>query len=173
MENKQSHKLRKIFDSMIANLCFIGAVWIVFLMVIIFADVVGRGLFNTPIPGIPEIVKNSIVGLTFLQIAHVLRKGRHIRTTVIYDRVPQYWKKVLDTMASLAGMIVFIMIFFATLEPAYRAFVTWNFEGNYVRIPTFPTYALILLGSLLMTLQFALSMYDSLRRPRAKTDKGA
>lgn len=163
MEDYTPRPVRRFFNTIVARSSCVGTIWIVLLMIIIFADVVGRGVFNSPIAGIPEIVKNSIVGLTFLQLAYVLRNGRHIRTTFLYDRVPNRWKRVMDIFGSLAGMAVFIMIFYSSLEPAHRAFVTGNFEGNNVRIPTFPTHVLILLGSLLMIFQFAVSIFDSVR----------
>lgn len=163
MEAYKPSPARRLFNLIVTSLCFVGTIWIVLLMIIIFSDVVGRGVFNSPLAGIPEIVKNSIVGLTFLQLAYVLRDGRHVRTTFIYDRVPDHWKRIMDIFGSLAGMAIFIMIFYATLEPTHKAFVTGDFEGNNVRIPTFPTHVLILLGSLLMIFQFALSIYDSVR----------
>src|SRR5690625_1330427 len=164
MRKSTENKVRKLFNGLVTNLSFIGAIWIVLLMVIIFADVIGRGVFNSPIDGVPEIVKNSIVGITFLQIAHVLRKGRHVRTTALYDRVPDQYKKMMDIFASVVGIVVFVMIFYATLEPTHRAFVTGDFEGNNVRIPTFPTHVLILLGSLLMVVQFAVNIFDAVNR---------
>lgn len=163
MTHHTEGKARKFFNGIVANLSFVGAIWIVLLMFIVFADVVGRGVFNSPIAGVPEIVKNSIVGITFLQITHVLRKGRHVRTTAFYDRAPDQLKRILDIFINLAGLVVFIIIFYSTLEPTHRAYVTGDFEGNNVRIPTLPTHVLILLGSLLMVNQFALNILDALR----------
>ncbi|GAE25942.1 hypothetical protein JCM9140_1965 [Halalkalibacter wakoensis JCM 9140] len=153
-------KFRRWFDVTVSSLSFTGTVWIAILMIIIVSDVIGRGLFNSPIQGVPEIVKNSIVGLTFLQLAHVLREGRHIRTTVLYDRVNDRFKKVLDFSANIAGMIIFSLIFYATIRPAIQAYELGTFEGNIVRIPTFPTYLLILIGSLFMFLQFLILTID-------------
>ncbi len=155
-------KLRSALNKAIFVLNVVGTIWIGLLMFIIVADVVGRGVFNYPIQGVPEIVKNSIVGLTFLQISHVLKEGRHIRTTVLYDRANDTSKKIIDLVANVIGVIIFALLFYAILEPAKQAFLLKTFEGNAVRIPTFPTYLLILIGSFFMTLQFLTNIYDSL-----------
>lgn len=164
IEQQSQGKLRKLFNGLVSSISFIGAIWIVLLMIIIFADVIGRGFFNSPIDGVPEIVKNSIVGITFLQITYVLRKGRHVRTTALYERVPDRYKRAMDIFASLAGIVVFAIIFYSTLEPTYKSYITGDFEGNNVRIPTLPTHLLILLGSFLMAVQYMLNILDAIKQ---------
>ena len=41
----------------------VATTWILLLMVLIVADVVGRNAFLSPIAGVPEMVKYSIVGI--------------------------------------------------------------------------------------------------------------
>ena len=52
------------------------AAWIFVLMVVINVDVIGRTLFTKPLPGVPELVRLSIVAIVFLQIGSTLRAGR-------------------------------------------------------------------------------------------------
>lgn len=163
--------LRRGLNKIISFLNAVGTIWIGLLMFIIVADVVGRGLFNSPLQGVPEIVKNSIVGLTFLQIAHVLKEGRHIRTTVLYDRANDTVKKIIDLVTNVIGVIIFALLFYAILEPAKQAFLLKTFEGNAVRIPTFPTYFLILIGSFFMVMQFLLNIFDLLFKKNQKLNR--
>lgn len=164
MEQQKSNPVLNGFNKVVSAMSFIGSSWIMVLMVIIFFDVVGRGVFNRPITGVPEIVKNSIVGLTFLQLAYVLREGRHIRTTLLLDRVSVRWRNILLAAGNLFGMIIFAIIFYASFNPALKALQMGDFEGNVLRIPTFPTHFLILLGSLVMTLQYSILLFQNLRR---------
>src|SRR5690606_14363659 len=71
------------FGAVTGALNAIGTVWIFFLMALISADVIGRGAFDAPILGVPEIVQFSIVGIVFLQLAHTLRHGALTRSDVI------------------------------------------------------------------------------------------
>ncbi|MBT8418711.1 MAG: TRAP transporter small permease, partial [Silicimonas sp.] len=45
-----------------------SAFWTLALAFLIFGDVVGRSLFSRPIPGTKEIIQNSVVAITFLQL---------------------------------------------------------------------------------------------------------
>ena len=65
----------------------IGTMLIVALMVLIGADVAGRGLFNAPISGVPELVTLSIVVIVFLQIPQTMRAGRLTRSDAILEAV--------------------------------------------------------------------------------------
>ncbi len=60
-------------------LAALGSLWIVALMLLINADVIGRGVFDAPVRGVPELVGVSIVGIVFLQLADTLRCGRLTR----------------------------------------------------------------------------------------------
>lgn len=158
-----SSKSLKILDKTVSYLSFIGAIGIVLIMLLIVADVIGRSVFNQPVTGTSEIVRNSIVGITFLQMAHVLKNGRHIRTTVILDRVSYKWRLVLNGLASLLGMALFILIISQSWEAALDSYVTGEYEGEgALEVPTFPTRFLILLGSLAIILQFLANLLNSI-----------
>ena len=63
----------------------ISAFWVLVLALIIFVDVTGRYLFSLPLLGAAEIIKNSVVSITFLQLPLAIYRGGMIKTTLIYD----------------------------------------------------------------------------------------
>jgi TRAP-type C4-dicarboxylate transport system permease small subunit len=159
-----SNKVIKLFDKFVSSLSFIGAVWIVLMMLLIVADVIGRSVFNQPVTGTSEIIRNSIVGITFLQMTHVLKNGRHIRTTLLLDKVSQKWKMVMNGFAYLIGLVLFILLVSQSWEPMLEAYRTGDYEGEgALKVPTWPARFLVLLGSLVMALQFAILLYGSIR----------
>ena len=81
-----------------------------FLVGLISADVIGRGAFNAPIPGVPEIVKFSIVGMVWLQMAYTLRTGSHLRTTLLLARMPAIGQRAVLVVNSLVGVGLFCLI---------------------------------------------------------------
>ena len=66
-------KIKQVFHFLMASLNIIGTLWIVAITILITADVTGRAFFNTPIFGVPEIVKISVVGIVWLQMSHTLK----------------------------------------------------------------------------------------------------
>jgi TRAP-type C4-dicarboxylate transport system permease small subunit len=57
----------------------VAAIWLFSLAFLILADVLARGLFNSPIQGTAELVSNSIVAIAFLQLSHSIRMRGMLR----------------------------------------------------------------------------------------------
>ncbi|MFB4162286.1 TRAP transporter small permease [Alteribacillus sp. JSM 102045] len=157
----KSFSLRKTFKNLVFIMAIIGVIWILALMLIIVSDVVGRNFFNHPIIGVPEIAKNSIVGITFLQLPYVLLKGRHIRSTVIVDKLKGRWKQFLLYVTWIAVIILFALLIYAIWPATMSSFMNKEFTGEgSIRIPTFPTYFIIVFSSICMVIQSVFSLID-------------
>lgn len=155
--------ISSIYTGIVTNMSFLGAVWIVAIMLLIMCDVLGRNLWNQPIAGTAEIVKHSLVGITFFQIAHVLMEGRHIRSTVILERLSPKGRVGVEIVASVLGIIIFGLLFYAELGPTWKSIARGDYESDLLKIPTWPTHVIILIGSLLMVIQFGKTITDRIK----------
>ena len=81
--------MSRAFHNLLAGFNALASVWVLFIVGLISADVIGRAAFNAPLPGVPEIVRFSIVGMVWLQMAYALRSGNHLRTTLFLGRMPR------------------------------------------------------------------------------------
>ena len=61
------------FDRLIVGMNALGSVWILLLVLMVFADALGRSFFSHPIAGVTELIQISIVGIVFLQLADAIR----------------------------------------------------------------------------------------------------
>ena len=142
----------------------VATAWIFILTAYVVVDVSGRIFLNAPLQGTPELAKLSIVAITFLQIPYVMLQGRHIRTTVILDRLSPTWKAIVNLFAGLMGLAVFVMIFYGGWNLMIQAYVTRAFEGEgALRVPTQPNRTIIELGSALMVFLFSLQIYNNIK----------
>ena len=57
----------------------VGTLWIVAIMLLIVADVVGRNFFAMPIIGVAEIAARSVVAIVFLMLPAAALNGTLIR----------------------------------------------------------------------------------------------
>ena len=163
-DQEKRRSLTRAFGFLVEKASIAGALLAFFLMFLITADVIGREAFRHPIPGVPEIVKFSVVAILFLQSTQVLKEGRHIRSTLVLDRLPRLGRDILELAAYLLGMIVFGLLFYAELTPASRAWKMGDYEGEILKIRTFPVHAIILFGSALMVLQYIVLLFRKLRQ---------
>lgn len=149
--------LRDAFHWLIAALNFLGSMWIGALMALITVDVLGRALFNSPLYGVPEIVKVSIVGLVWLQMAHTLRRDGHLRSRLVLDRVPLLVRDALEMVAFFLGAIVFVLIVYSAWDAMLNAWSIGEFEGEHpARVPTAPVRTIVIVGACLTAIEFVL-----------------
>ena len=165
-------KIWKAVVKFTAALNAIGAFGILMIMVLVFSDVVGRNFFNSPITGVPEIVKVGVVMFTFMGIAWTLRRNRHIRSDLLPSRLGVNGKEIMSLIRHLffAGVCVCIMI--ATWDPMIKAWQILEYEGEgSLHVPVYPLFTLIQIGSALaaiMALAGALQNIKNMRHLKAE-----
>jgi TRAP-type C4-dicarboxylate transport system permease small subunit len=150
-----------LFGRFEAGLAAVGTGWIMVLMVLICADIVGRAAFKAPILGVPEMVQFSIIGIVFLQLPLTLRTGGLTRSDLLLGAVARKRPRVAHTMQlvfDLTGAALLAVIVLTTWPLARTAFAGKEFFGStgVVHIPTGPLKAIIILGCATMALQFLL-----------------
>lgn len=157
-------KLRLLFEKTVVGMSFVGSVIIFITMLIIVYDIIMRQVFNSPFLGTAELIRNSIVIIVFLQITNTLMQGRHIRTTLIVDRLSHKGKLILYTFAAVLGLILFTLIAYSGFQPAITSILEGQYEGEgALRVPTFPARFAIVIGSIFMIIQFLITIYDAFK----------
>ncbi|MGI9366922.1 MAG: TRAP transporter small permease [Rhizobiaceae bacterium] len=127
---------------------------------LIFFDVTGRGLLNQPIPGTKEIIQNSVVAITFLQLPLAIYTGSMLRTTIFADAVPLVARRLLRTIGYCLGVLFFIGLVLSTYEPAYDAWRIGEYEGEgALRVPTWPVRGLVLVMSVFGAFAYMAMIY--------------
>jgi TRAP-type mannitol/chloroaromatic compound transport system permease small subunit len=145
----------RIFEKVIVTLNVMATAWIFGMIMFVVLDVSGRVLFNYPLTGVPEIIKISNPMIAFLQITYVLWTGRHIRTDILLDRMTQKGNAFINIVNAVMGIFIFALNFYSGWDLTITAFDIWEYEGEgALRVPTAPIRLIILLGSVLMIIQF-------------------
>lgn len=127
----------------------VSAFWVLVLAAIIFVDVMGRYLFSQPLLGATEIIANSVVSITFLQLPLAIYQGGMIRSTLLYDAVGERAQKLLRTMAGVFGLAFFLGTAYSAWGPALEALAVSEYEGEgALRVPTYPVRFLVVVTSI-------------------------
>jgi len=149
--------MSRAFHNLLAGCNALASVWVLFIVGLISADVIGRAAFNSPLPGVPEIVRFSIVGMVWLQMAYVLRSGNHLRTALFLGRMPRLAQRAVLIANSLTGIGLFVLITWLGWIELVKSYEIGAFEGEHpVRIPVWPVWAILVGGAALTAVQFAL-----------------
>ncbi|MGI9437933.1 MAG: TRAP transporter small permease [Geminicoccaceae bacterium] len=122
-----------------------SAFWTLCLAILIFLDVTGRSFLSSPIPGTKEIIQNSVVAITFLQLPLAIYTGSMLRTSIFADAVPPQIRRALRTIAGILGLAFFLGIVLSTWQPLLDAWRIGEYEGEgALRVPTWPVRGLVL-----------------------------
>ncbi len=138
----------------------VGSLLILGLVALITADVMGRNVWGAPIAGVPQIVSLSIVVIVFLQAPQALKAGRMTRSDGVIDllhrRLPRL-ARGLETIFDLTGIAVMSAILYSHWPMLIRSWERGDFVGAVgdFTAPTWPIKAMLALGSVLLSLQFA------------------
>jgi len=160
----------RLIHGLMALMNAAGTAWIGVITILICSDILGRVLFNYPIIGVPEIVKVSVVALVWLQMAHTLKIGGHIRSDVVLDRLPPRGKALVNVLAAALGALVFGFLVYAGWPNMIEGWRIGEFEGELpVRVPTYPVRTILMLGAGLTCYEFFLYGWRNLRLALTRT----
>ncbi|NBB82082.1 MAG: TRAP transporter small permease subunit [Alphaproteobacteria bacterium] len=151
----------RLLDRATSAMNAVGTAWILALMLLINADVVGRGVFGNPINGVPEMVALSILGIVFLQLANTLSVGRLTRSDallgVLRRRAPRAGDG-LDAVFHLAGAALMAAVLWSAWPKFLRSWERQEFVGavgNFTA-PTWPINLIVLVGGAALLLVFVM-----------------
>lgn len=161
-------QLEQVVTRLVHTLLAIAAAIIFLLSFLVVADVVGRGMFNSPVKGTPEIVSMSIVIICFLLAAYAVQSGAMLRTDVMVSMFGRRGFAFADLISGLLGAAFFLLIVWGSFEPAMHAWTSNEFEGEgALRVPVWPARIVVMTGSALVVAiylgQAVLAMFALMR----------
>lgn len=143
----------------------IAAIWLLGLALVVLADVIGRGVFDAPLQGAKEILSNSVVAILFLQIPFAVLRGGMIRTTLIYDNAGQWGRRLIDAIAYLLGLGLFIGIGIGGWDDMVTGYQIGEYEGiGALEFQTWPIRVITVFWSFLAAIVYALLLFRTVVR---------
>lgn len=135
---------------------------IMFLMFFATAEILGRYLFNSPIPGHVEIVELIMAGVVFFGIAYTERVGGHVRMELFVTRVLKGRAyHIAEVITATLSLFVYLFILIYTYKFALFSFQIGDVTA-YINWPTWPSKFAIPLGSLFLCIRFVIEIIQHL-----------
>ena len=158
---KKSSTLRFIDGNMrhVEDWLNLASVFIImFLMFFATTEIVGRYLFNSPVPGHVEIVELIMAGVVFFGIAYTERVGGHVRMELFVTRVLKGRAyHTAEAITAALSLFVYIFILIYTFKASVFAFQIGD-NTAYLYWPTWPSKFAVPLGSLFLCIRFLIEI---------------
>ena len=132
-----------------ATLLFVG------MTVSICAEVLLRYGFNSPISWVVEISEYSLLWITFLGAAWVLRNGGHVRVDIVLQYLSPRALRVCGLVSSAMGALTALVLLIFGAEATYSAMMRGAFKPTGIDVPTWMVIIVIPVGGLLLLFRFA------------------
>ncbi len=125
--------IRKLADGIISLSAALGALGLIFEVIIILADVIGRAM-GSPLYGSQDIVTMTMVILLFGAMALCDCQGGHISVDLFERSYPAVLNRLIDVFSALLGTVIFVGIAYAVNESA-KISTMLNLSTNLLLIP--------------------------------------
>lgn len=162
-KTQSSHFLGRVIGRIETGLNIAGTAFIMILMVMTAGEIIGRYLFNTPIPGYVEDAELIMAGIVFLGMAYTQRKGAHIGMDIIVDKIkgrPHHVIKAMTHVLAVIGIGIICIYSFNLTIDAYQT----NDVTPYLQTPTWPSKLCIPIGTFFLGLRFFIQMVEEIGR---------
>jgi TRAP-type C4-dicarboxylate transport system permease small subunit len=122
--------MRRSLDFLYNAAGYLAAFFMVGLLLMVLASVVGR-LLNFQLRGSDAYAGYCMAAASFLALAHTLKRGEHIRVTLVLERFGGRFARGLDLWCHVAGTFFCAVLAFYSVRLAWQS---WQFndvsQGN-------------------------------------------
>ncbi len=125
--------IRKLADRVISLSAAVGALGLIFIMLVLLADVIGRA-FGSPMYGSHDIITMSMTIVVFGAMAICDRSGGHIAVDLFERVYPSLLNRLIDIVSAMLGAVIFVAIAYAVNESA-KLSAMLNLSTNLLRLP--------------------------------------
>jgi TRAP-type C4-dicarboxylate transport system permease small subunit len=159
-----------------AALNLVGGITIVMLVLMAVWNVVGRKLFNAPVPGYVDWTEQFMILFAFFGLAYCQREGGHIRMDIVVMRLSGRTLWIFEWLSILFMLVVATALIYGSWHHFLRSFDTsmalWSRDSSIdIGLPLWPAKLVVPLAFCLLWIRLALQLWGYGRALREGTDR--
>ncbi|MDO9278662.1 MAG: TRAP transporter small permease [Polaromonas sp.] len=145
--------MRKLLDGIYDSAAALAALFMLGLLLMVLLSIVSRQL-HFYVPGVDAYAGYLMAASGFLAMAHTLKRGEHIRVTLLLNAVRGRWKKGMELFA--LGMAVFlaVLLAFYSCKLAWQSHVFNDMSTSSDATPLWLPQIAMAYGSVIFALAF-------------------
>jgi TRAP-type C4-dicarboxylate transport system permease small subunit len=145
--------MRRALDTLYDGCAALAALFMLGLLVMVLLSILGRQLhFN--IPGVDAYAGYLMAGAGFLALAHTLKRGEHIRVTLLLGKLRGGWLRGFELWALLAASALACVSAFYSSKLAWQSYTFHDISTSNDATPLWIPQLSMALGTLVMAIAF-------------------
>ena len=149
--------MRHILDRIYGAAAWVAALFMIGTLVMILLSVTGR-LLDFHVRGTDAYAGYCMAAAAFLALAHTLKRGEHIRVTLILDHAGTRGRQALEIWSHVAGLFCVVLLAWFSVRLAWQSFQFNDISQGTDATPLWIPQSGMALG----TIVFAIAIIDEL-----------
>lgn len=146
-------KLGAVFDYIISGMAAFGGGIIVFCMIIVAANITMRYMWNISQSWLMQFIEYSLLFMTFLGIAWVMRSEGHVKMDLLLNRLGIRPRSIVVAVTSALNAIIFLIVALYSAEVTWDFFLRGYFDYKVINVPKAYVLFIIPLGSFILAIE--------------------
>ena len=157
--------MRRALDLIYDSAAGLAAVFMVLLLVMVLMSILSRQLqFN--VPGIDAYAGYMMAATGFLAMAHTLKKGEHIRVTLLIGALRGGWRRGFEIWALFAASLLSGLAAFYSCKLAWQSYIFHDVSTSNDATPLWIPELAMAVGTVVLAIAFIDELVLELRGER-------
>jgi C4-dicarboxylate transporter DctQ subunit len=152
---KVGERFWAIFDRTITIMMIVSSVLVLLDALFVTVDVLMRYTFSITYVGIFELTEYSLLWMTFMGAAYIMRNNGHVRVDAVTNLLNPRHRAILDTIASVIGMFILLVVTWYSAKLTLHDLQTGFTLSGILRPVKWPLEIIIPIGFFMLFLQLA------------------
>ena len=158
--------MRRSLDALYTGAAWLAALFMIGVLVMVLLSMLGRAL-NFYVPGTDAYAGYAMAGAGFLALAHTLKKGEHIRVTLIIGKLTGGARRGLELWSLSAAVLLSGLLAFYAWRLAWQSHQFHDISTSADASPLWIPQMLMGLGTTVMWIAFIDEWVLEFRRERS------
>ena len=163
--------MRRALDTLYDGAAALAALFMVLLLLAVLASVFGRQ-FHFNIPGTDAYAGYMMAGAGFLALAHTLKRGEHIRVTLLLQSLSPRARHALEVWALAAASLLAALVAFYSVRLAWQSHAFNDISTGNDATPLWLPQLSMAIGTTILAIAFIDELVLELRGRRVQATSG-
>ena len=163
--------MRRLLNGLYDSAAALAALFMVGLLVMVLLSIVSRQL-QFHVPGTDAYAGYFMAASGFLALAHTLKRGEHIRVTLVINALKGRWKRGLEVWALGAATLLALLFAFYSVRLSWQSYSFHDISTSSDATPLWIPQLAMALGTVILAIAFVDELVLELRGRRVTVETG-
>ena len=163
--------MRKLLDALYDGAAGLAALFMIGLLAMVLLSIASR-LLHFHVPGTDAYAGYLMAAAGFLALAHTLKKGEHIRVTLLLSALKGKPRRALEIWSLAAASLLALLSAFYACRLSWQSYTFHDISTGNDATPLWIPQLAMAAGSVILAVAFVDELVLELRGQRAQPDAG-